>query len=470
MPTTYSDRAAADAVLKDFFLGPVRDQLNSETLLMRRLEKNEEIVEGRYIVMPLHTGRNVGVMARRESGVVTNGSLLPAAGRQGYTDMRFLTRYNYGRIKLTGPVMASCRSQRGAFVRILDEEVKGLVRDLKNDINRQMYGDASGRIGTVAALPGGSVITVREPWDFANQAASLKWFQPGDRLLAEDWSAATSTIIGTTAGNIAIEVSSVDIKNKQLTMASAIGGALAVNDHLLRAYDAGVAASVGASTLRGATSAATYNEAAEMMGLIGILSGDGTGTTNWPRNAVEGTYNAIGAGLAYAGANASAAVGATVQGVTHSIWRSNNFFNTGVPRALSTNLMQTAFDACEVLGQATPTIGICSHGVRRAYVDMLQADRRFVNEFMLDGGFKAVDFNGIPIVPDKDCPEGTLFFLSEPNLMIGRMSDFYWLDKDGAILSRVSGVDEWEAILAWYSELATDRRNAHAVIGDIAVS
>lgn len=92
-----ADRAAVDEILKEFYLGPVRSQLNSETLLMRRLSKNEEIVEGREVVMPLHTGRNIGVQAVAESGS------LPVAGNQQYEDMRFRIPYNYGTIN-------SCRS------------------------------------------------------------------------------------------------------------------------------------------------------------------------------------------------------------------------------------------------------------------------------------------------------------------------------------------------------------------------
>jgi len=207
------------------------------------------------------------------------------------------------------------------------------------------------------------------------------------------------------------------------------------------------------------------------MGLVGICSGSGTPNTNWTRNPTL-AYNPVPPGQVYAGTVNSVTVFADLQGVQSSsttVWRSNNFMNGGVPRALTTDLMQQAMDAAEQNGQATATVGLGSYNVRRTYVNLLTADRRYVNEYMLDGGFKAIDFNGIPIVPDKDAPEAALFLLSEPNLMIARMSDFYWLDKDGAILSRVSGLDEWDAILAYYAELATDRRNAHAVIGDIAI-
>lgn len=470
MPATYTDRAAADKILKEYYLGPVRSQLNSETLLAYRISKNSEIVEGRVVVMPLHTGRNVGAMSRREDGVISNGATLPAAGRQGWTDMRFPVRYNYGRIKLTGPVMASARSQRGAFAKIINEEVVGMVRDLKNDLNRQYFCDGSGRFATVTDVAAAPTYTVYDPWDYGRQAPSLKWLQVGDRVAVEDVSAGagTSAILSLNAVANSTTITAIDLANKTITVGGA-AGTVAAGDNIVKVYDDGVAVAGGAgiSTLRGATASAA-NEASDMMGLIGICSGAGTNTTNWPRSIV-GAYSAVPAGQVYA-ANAGGYVYADVQGASHALWRSNNFFNAGIPRALTTDLMQQAFDASEQQGQAAPSIGICSYSVRRAYVNLLTADRRYVNEYMLDGGFKAVDYNGTPIVPDKDCPEGVLFWLSEPNLMIARMSDFYWLDKDGAIFSRATNsVDAFEAILAYYAEFVSDRRNAHSVIGDIAI-
>jgi hypothetical protein len=47
------------------------------------------------------------------------------------------------------------------------------------------------------------------------------------------------------------------------------------------------------------------------------------------------------------------------------------------------------------------------------------------------------------------------------------MSDWSWMDSDGAVLSRVSGQDAYEATLYKYTELACSQRNANFVIKDI---
>ena len=41
------------------------------------------------------------------------------------------------------------------------------------------------------------------------------------------------------------------------------------------------------------------------------------------------------------------------------------------------------------------------------------------------------------------------------------------MDRDGAVLSRVSGSDAYEAAIVWYADLATDRPKAHAFLRDV---
>lgn len=455
-----ANRAAVDQILKEFYLGPIREQLNSDTLLARRLAKNSENVEGRIVVIPLHTGRNVGIQAALEGG------LLADPGNQTYTDMRFPVKYNYGRIKVSGPALASARTSRGAFVRVLDSEIKGLVRDFKNDLNRQRFGDASGRLGTVDALPGGAVMGVRQPWDQGGQAPRLKWFQVGDRVAYSDVSVGSSPIAAF-AGGIFQPITAVNIGARTITVGAGIG-AVALGDHIVKG-NSQIAVAYNDSNARSVTAGLANDDAKEIMGLVGMCSG----LNGWTSNSVL-AYAAIAEGQTYAGQDAvPAPLGVNLQGVVSagSVWNSNMLFNGGVPRAVTTDLFQQGFDLGEEIGQATPSIGICSYGVRRAYVNTLTPDRRFIEAqaYNLDGGFKAIDFNGVPVVPEKDCPEGNLFWLAEDHFAEYRMSDYYWLDKDGAILQRTQGRDSWEAILALYMEQGIDRRNAQTVVGDLLI-
>lgn len=461
-----ADRTAASNVLKQFYLGPIRSQLNSKTLLMHRLAKRSDVVEGLEWVIPVHTGRNVGVMARPEMAT------LGASGRQSYRRLRGNVVYTYGKITLSGPLLASARTQRGAFLNALEGETKGLLRDFKKDLNRQLFGDGSGRLGMVSDVASAPTYGVREIFDYANQGSRLRGIGVGDRVFLEDVtgaSAADSVLLGNSQ-----LVSSVDIAAKTVTLAGAIAGA-AVGDHFVKARDSNLAGAINDSSFRGFSSSAVRTNV-EMMGLLGIMgSGGGTSTTSLPRSANSGAaYAPLAAGKTYA---ATVFAGATPQDAdlqnlsssTEPLWRPNVFANGGVPRALTTDLMQRAIDEQEIAGEARATIGICSHAVRRAYVNLLTADRRFVNIRTLDGGFEAVDFNGIPLVVDVDCPEGMILFPHEPNLMIARQSDFFFMEKDGAVFARVADTDAYDATLCHYADLLTDRRNAHSLVSDILV-
>ena len=72
------------------------------------------------------------------------------------------------------------------------------------------------------------------------------------------------------------------------------------------------------------------------------------------------------------------------------------------------------------------------------------------------------------LVWDQDCVENTLYGLATDKLVQYVGSDWDWMDQDGAVLSRVSNQDAYEATMFKYHELATTKRNAHFRIDDIS--
>jgi hypothetical protein len=86
----------------------------------------------------------------------------------------------------------------------------------------------------------------------------------------------------------------------------------------------------------------------------------------------------------------------------------------------------------------------------------------------VDGGFKGLEYSGIPWVADVDCMPHTVYFIDLEHLEIMQMSGWNWMDRDGAVLSRVTDADAYEAVLYWYADLATDRPRAHAFLRDVS--
>jgi hypothetical protein len=130
--------------------------------------------------------------------------------------------------------------------------------------------------------------------------------------------------------------------------------------------------------------------------------------------------------------------------------------------------MQQAFDLAEEEGGEVSLI-MTSRTQRRKYLSLVKADGRFVNTMNLDGGFSALDYNEVPLVVDRHCYPGRIYFLDESTLALYRMSDINWMEDDGAILSRVSGKDAYEAVLYLYATLGCRACNKNALLEDLIV-
>src|SRR6185437_11876767 len=136
--------ALGDAVLKDYYEGPVIEQLNQKTYLLDQIQRDTErtIVEGRRVIVPLHKGRNRG------RGSIGDGGVLPKAGQQEYSDAIVAMRFHYYGIEISDGAVEATKGQEGAFVSLLRAETEGVATDMKKDMQRQAYGTGDGLLGT----------------------------------------------------------------------------------------------------------------------------------------------------------------------------------------------------------------------------------------------------------------------------------------------------------------------------------
>ena len=128
-----------DAALKDVYGPRIEEQLNILNPLADWIEENDSADwTGRQVTYPIHVSRNQGV------GANTEGQRLPQPGYQGYATVKIPEHYNYARIRLTKQVIAASENNKGAFDRAMGSEIKGAVRDLANDRERQFFGAGDG--------------------------------------------------------------------------------------------------------------------------------------------------------------------------------------------------------------------------------------------------------------------------------------------------------------------------------------
>lgn len=417
------DLSAADKILKDMYQGPVREQLNNASFLLSRLRKTDKNFVGRKAIVPLHKGRNVGIGSRKDGGT------LPTAGQQQYDNAIFRPIYHYGRLELTGPTIASTKNNEGAFIRGLNAEMKGLMIDLKQDLNRQLWHDGSGILARVDETSSDTIVTV----------SGTKFLQVG--MLTDTIDGGASLMTGGSAANPVVSITDATT----VVMTNAPGAA----------YASGADAFT-----RFGVRAGTFAQAGEMWGLEIVVSDKDPDEFTSPARGVTDNFGEI---------NRSDAAGA--------FYKANVMRNGGTLRALTTDLMQEAMDRCDIASDETPGAIMTNHAIKRRYAALLVADKRYPpgGDITLDGGYKALEFNGVALVADKDASLTAtpnvlqcLYFVSMGSLEMQVLEDWQWMQKDGSTLSRVANKDAYEATLFAYMNLSCDRPNANCLLADIS--
>lgn len=135
---------------------------------------------------------------------------------------------------------------------------------------------------------------------------------------------------------------------------------------------------------------------------------------------------------------------------------------------ISENVIQTAIDAIEENSGSQVNFIVCSWGVRRALAEYFKQFKTMLPTMELEGGFHAMSFNGIPIVADRFCPDGTMYLLNTDDFAIHQLCDWQWLEsEDGKILKQVAGKPVYTATLVKYAELMCERPSGQGMLSGI---
>lgn len=421
--------ANADAILKEYYLTPVREQLNQRAVLMFAADDEEpgeasssgnegkgqdyewkgftresEGVEfaGREWVLPAHMQRNEGL------GAIKEGGPLPTAGQQGWTDLKDKLHHNLGSIRLSRYAIKLSEKKPGVFLRLLDAETKGMVKDLRKDLNRQGFGRQTGQLCLTESEAKSHEVTV----------SSVQYLRV----------------------NMIVDL---------VNLEAAKVGEVIVSARTIEAINA----ATKKVTLSGAEFTPPKSKEA-ILTRTGSFENEINGLSNIIANTTEvGGYKAK-----------------TLHAVnpeTNAWWNSPVVSAEGNP--FSEDQGQQVVDKVGAGGQAEVELIITTRGIRRRYVNTLKSQKRFTDSdsVTLRGGFKAILFNEMPMVFDDDCPKKEMWFLNSEAMMwiyLDAGEDgkggWNWVDDDGAILSRsVDRTDNFDAYLAADHDFATVGRN-----------
>ena len=131
-------------------------------------------------------------------------------------------------------------------------------------------------------------------------------------------------------------------------------------------------------------------------------------------------------------------------------------------------MIQTAIDEIEAQSGGNVDLIVCSWGVRRALQALFAANKRIIDVVELAGGYKAMSYNGIPIVADRFCPDGTMYLLNTADFTLHQLCDWQWLEgDDGKVLKQVAGKPVYSATLVKYADLICARPNGQGMISGI---
>jgi hypothetical protein len=391
---------AADAILKELYVGPIVEQLNQKKYLLEQIERDSDHVEhtGRRAVVPVHKNRNWGLKS------IADGGVLPTAGRQEWADAIIPIRAHTLTIELTDQSIEATKSDKGAFISLLTAETQGAATDLSKNMNRQAFG-----LGTGQLCAATSVKTEKaEPQEIIEVANSsdMQYIKVGMivDILVESSGAESNGVKGA-------EVIERSVANKKFTL--------------------------NKKTVGSVTTAAKYN-----VYIQGSYKNEIDGLRNITNNERElHSINSASAGNEY--------------------WKGNTI--KAGKAAAGEDLFEQLADNVGAQGNGEVEVFLTSRGIKRRLANTYQSQKRFNDKTAtrIEGGYSAIMVNEVPVVSDDDAPKEYAFGLNKSAFKWFQQTDPGWLQQgNGGIFHLKTGIsvagefsNAWLAFFRWYAAL-----------------
>jgi hypothetical protein len=117
--------SSLSAALKNFYIGPIQDQLNNEIEMFKLMEDLDVEWAGKAAIIPMRTGRNDAV------GAIAENAQLMQAGQEEYKDLTVTAGYIFGRFQFTDQAVSASAKAAGSFGTIIQLEMEKLTEDVK---------------------------------------------------------------------------------------------------------------------------------------------------------------------------------------------------------------------------------------------------------------------------------------------------------------------------------------------------
>tara|TARA_R100001594_G_scaffold37937_1_gene68564 strand:- start:520 stop:1791 length:1272 start_codon:yes stop_codon:yes gene_type:complete len=413
-------------LLKEFFLSPVQEQLNRETIALDMFEKARVNWAGRVAIIPVHTGVTgaSGDVAFSDAGTV------PDAREQTFAKLSVEARRLLARFQVDGMVMTAARKgNTDQVINWMEGSMDLLAEDVRDTMNRMVFsgGAVVGFATMNTGAIGGGVV-----------APNISIFGDIQKLSAEVAAAAaapggpfdaTANLIDVNTGNQigganAVTITAVDTVACDCTFTFNAGISAAESDMIL------------AVELTTSYAAAYSEQPVGIYGNLGSLSMFGTAR---PGNSLNSN-----------GFKPGAAVGR---------------------QALDLDIIQKAIDG--VLNESGEDIDVIFMNPlqRQSYTALLTTNMQTLTDKAGrgDGGFTGLSYGGVEIRSSRHCGRGGVILMSMKHWKLLQLDKGGFADFDGSALSRVSNTDAAEGYYRHYYNTACTRPNAQAVIAGVSI-
>ena len=402
--------ATADKALKDVYLGVVSDQLNTNiNPLLAKIKQTTSDVWGKDIIKMAPFGINGGIGAGTETGA------LPVAGGNNYEQFKLSLKNLYGKIEISDKAIRASENNAGAFVNLLNAEMEGLIKASSFNFGRMLYGNGTGLLCKIddngASAGGKTTFTVD----------SVKNLAEG---MIVDIVDASGNVYTATSKQSAIKILTVNRANNTVTIATT-------------GFTANALKVVSGSTQYYFCVQGSYNN--ELTGLDSIFN-SGISTLYGLNKADHAWLTPYSSNCGTSSANAD----------------------------INDIVMQVVVDYLEENFGSTVDFIVCPAGVKRDYIYYLTSYRSNIDVMDLAGGFKAVSFNGIPVVSDRFAPANTMYMLNTSEFALHQLCDWKWLEgDDGKVIKQNANYATYSATLVKYADLICNKPCGQAKINFI---
>jgi hypothetical protein len=402
--------STASKVLKTKYGPLLSNQLNDNTSPFHQMVErtSKYAIGGNEFVMASPIGINGGI------GSITETGALPTAGYQAYENLKITPKSIAGVFRITDKAWKSAQTSEDAFIRLFTSESRSLEKGTKWDMNRQMWGNGSGIMATLAALGvAGDTFTV---------STGIQNFIEGQIIDIYDYSGA--------AGALAKKVD----RARVVAVTNKPGGTFSIK---VKTY-AGAAVSVtlvagGGGELPYVTMQGSSGN--EITGL-GALH-DPEITTLYSLAKADNPWL-----VPYSTSAGNAISDAKIQDMMNYL---EDYYGTKI------NLIQAGA------------------GAYTAYYAYLEATKRNINTLNLAGGFSGIAYGDKPIVRDRFAPSGDMQFLETEKWHCHQLGEWDWIDGyagEGNILQQVAGYAYYQATLIKHCELMCEHPGGQGKLTD----